>query len=143
MVLINRSVYTTHWGLAGWHSLAVYLYIIIASSYGYYLPLADQVVASCLPVHEVNAHVVVTHVYCCKYADLASRKFSDFLYVVFRNITVRIYVSHIILIICFRRYYSRHVFISKPYTNVLDFWTTLWVVFQHRTSRFTYGLAIP
>ena len=98
-----------------------YINIIIASSYGYYLPLADQVVANCLPLHEVNAHVVVIHVYCCKYADLASRKFSDFLYVVFRNITVRIYVSHIILIICFRRYYSRHVFISKPYTNVIDF----------------------
>jgi len=88
MVSINRSVYTTHWGLAGWHSLVVNIYIIIASSYGYYLPLADQVDASCLPLHEVNAHVVVIHVYCCKYADLASRKLSDFRYVVFRNSTV-------------------------------------------------------
>jgi len=111
-------------GTSRWHILAVYIHIIIASLYGYYLPLADQVVASCLPVHEVNAHVVVIHVYCCKYADLASRNFSDFRYVGLGTslyILVRTYVSHIILIICFRRYSSRHVFISKLYKRVIVF----------------------
>ena len=94
MVLINRSIYTTHWGLAGWHSLGVFIHIIIASSYGYYLPLADQVVAGCLPLHEVNAHAVVIHVYCCKYADLASRKLSDFLYVVTVHTCMNLRFSH-------------------------------------------------